>query len=215
MQTPADRQSPSERLLAAGLQKFDIKLFVTVDESLNEDDIWDRLITVFGRWRHDEGEELIDLQDYAHVPNGPGIVLVSKRWVLSLDCAEARPGILLSTRRGIEGKTSERFDHAMRLLVQKAARLVKENELKDVVTPRNGDLSITINDRVLFPNTDEADAEIRPQVEALLTRLYGTSPREIERTIDPRARLRYEIRVEGQEEVTLDELALRVRSRIT
>ena len=206
VQTPSDRQSPSDRILAAGLQRLDLKLFVTVREGLSEDDLWDRMIAVFGRWRHDEGEDLIDLQDYAHIPNGPGIVLVSKRWVLSLDCAEGRPGVLLSTRRMLKGSISERFAQAMGLLFKKAARLLKEEELKGVLTPRSGDLSISVNDRVLFPNTDEVDAAMRPEVEALLAKLYGDACHKIERVVDPKARLSYRIEVGGQDGARLENL---------
>lgn len=209
MSTPTDRQTPSERLLARGLQKLDIKLPLAVERGMHQDGVSDRLIAVFGRWRHEEGEELVDLQDYAHVPDGPGIVLVSKRWILGIDWTGGEPGLLLSTRRGLEGALAERFAQAMRLLVEKATRLTKEEELKDVVKPRCRELSIAVNDRVLFPNTDETDAAIRPEVTALAERLYAGAPCEIERVNDSRARLSYRIRAREADALTLEELSAR------
>ena len=211
MSTPTDRQSPSERILAEGLQKLDIKLYLTLAAGLTQDEVWTRLIAVFGRWRHDEGEELVDLQDYAHVPNGPGIVLVSKRWVLSIDWSGGQPGVLLSTRRQLEGTLSERFVQATRLLLEKSLRLLAEEELKDVVKPRCGELSIAVNDRVLFPDADAADAELRPEVEKLVTKLYAGASCEIERASDSGSRLKYRARAQDTDALTLAELTARLQ----
>lgn len=210
MSTPTDRQTPSESVLARGLQKLDLKLYLTLGPGVHQDDVSDRLIAVFGRWRLEEGEELVDLQDYAHVPEGPGIVLVSKRWVFGIDWTDGEPGILLSTRRGLDGTLPERFTQAMRLLAGKAERLTKEGEFEEIVKPRCGELSIAVNDRLLFPNTDEADAVIRPAVEGLAERLHAGAPREIERVNEPRARLSYRIRAREADALTLEELTGRL-----
>ncbi len=211
MSTPTERQSPSERILAAGLQRLDIKLFLTLEPGFTQDEVWTRLIAVFGRWRHDEGEELVDLQDYAHVPNGPGIVLVSKRWVLSIDWSDGQPGVLLSTRRGLEGTLSERFARATRVLLEKTGRLLAEEELKEVVKPRCGELSIAVNDRVLYPDPDAADAELRPEVEKLVTKLYAPASCELERPSDSGSRLKYRARVQDADAPTLAELTARLK----
>jgi hypothetical protein len=207
--TPTDRQTPSDRILGEGLQKLDIKLPLRVKPGLGQDNVWDRLIAVFGRWRHDEGEDLIDLQDYAHIPNGPGIVLVSKRWVLSVDWRGGKPGVLLSTRRRLEGTLLERFVQATRLLLDKAARLLGEAEMKDAATADCGELSIAVNDRLLFPETDESDAELRPVVNALAAKLYAGAGCDIER-LSSAARLSYRIRARGAG-ATVDDLAARLR----
>ncbi len=209
MSRPTDRQTPSDRILDEGLQKLDIKLPLRVKPGLGQDDVWDRLIAVFGRWRHDEGEDLIDLQDYAHVQHGPGIVLVSKRWVLSLDWRGGEPGVLLSTRRRLESTLPERFIQATRLLLEKAARLLSEPEMRDVGAPICGELSIAVNDRLLFPETDASDAALRPAVNALAAKLYAGAGCEIER-VSPAGRLSYRIRARGAD-ATLEELAARLR----
>ena len=108
--------TPTDRLLNSGLQKFDVKINVSLKNGVDQDDVCDRLLAVFGRWRSEEGEEIVDLQDYSHVPEGPGIVLVSKRWVLSVDWRGEQPGLYLSTRRNLDGTTSERLAASLRLL---------------------------------------------------------------------------------------------------
>ena len=144
------------------------------------------------------------------MPNGPGIVLVSKRWVLSIDWSDGQPGVLLSTRRGLEGILSERFTQATRLLLEKAGRLLAEEELKDVVKPRCGELSIAVNDRVLFPDPGEADAELRPEVEKLVTKLYPGTSCELERASASGSRLKYRARAQDTDALSLAELTARL-----
>lgn len=195
--------APTERILTAGLQKFDLKLGVDTNGA-DIDAISDRLLEIFGRWRSEEGEEIVDLQDYSHVPEGPGIVLVSKRWVLSVDWRDNRPGILLSTRRNLDGEPAERVQKAMRALLDKAIRL--RDELKGLVKPQAGLLDITLNDRVLFPHREEVDAEMRPLVDELMTKLYGAGVATVSKQTDSQQRLGYLCAVAGQEGVTLEAL---------
>src|SRR5258708_12787722 len=53
-------------------------------------------ILVFHRWiqRGGQPELLIDVADYAHVPAGPGVVLVGHEGSYSLDNADNRLGLL-------------------------------------------------------------------------------------------------------------------------
>ena len=189
--------NPTDRLLKTGLQKFDIKLNVSLADGVDHDTICDRLLAVFGRWRSEEGEDTVDLQDYSHVPQGPGIVLVSKRWVLSVDCRDGQPGLMISTRRNLDGTASERLAGAMRLLLEKGQRLLDEEEMQGAFTPQTGELEIALNDRLLLPNSSEIDDEIRPEVNALLGKLYGDAKCSLEKIGDSKERLAYRVRVEG------------------
>ncbi len=187
-----DGKSPTEVIVGAGLQKFDLKLFLTT--SHDRDAVSDRLLAVFSRWRGEEGEEIIDLQDYAHVPDGPGIVLVSKRWVLSVDWAAGRPGVLLSTRRRLQGSHDERFAQALQLLLEKAQRLLAEPEMQGAAQPNCGELQVTINDRVLFSGADEAESQLRGALESILDRVYGRGGFSMSRCDDAGGRLAYLVR---------------------
>ena len=63
------------------LQKINVKF--GIDAAADAD--WDALLNIFSRWRLEEGEEILDLADYSHVPEAPSIILVSKRWQLGVD----------------------------------------------------------------------------------------------------------------------------------
>src|SRR5947207_13377236 len=58
-------------------------------------------IPVFHRWIQDRvcPEMLIDVADYRHVPNGPGVMLIGHEANYSLDTAKGRLGLLYSRKQ--------------------------------------------------------------------------------------------------------------------
>jgi hypothetical protein len=175
-----------------GLQKINVKLFAEAPASFDAD----VLLAIFGRWRLIEGEEIVDLADYAHVDRGPGCLLISHRWHFGIDLAEGAPGFFYSTRSGLEGTLAERICQAMRGLLEKTARLVAEPDFPADVRPRLHDLEVVFNDRLLLPNTDASDAEARPGLAQALERIHGPGPVRLEREKDPLRRLGYRVKVE-------------------
>jgi len=168
-----------------GLQKINVKLFLEAPSGAD----YDFLLPIFGRWRLEEGEEIIDLADYLHVPDGPGCLLVSHRWHFGIDFTGGRPGIFLSTRKGLEGDAESRFAHALRACAEKGQRLLAEEEVPPGVRLRPGELEVVVNDRVLFPNCDESEETLRPGLVAALDGTYGKGACTLERERDPRRRL--------------------------
>ena len=193
-----------------GFQKLDLKLFVTPNDSLGMDAYCDKMLSIFGRWRLEEGEEIIDLADYAHVPNGPGVLLVGHRWQFSFDWEGGAPGLWFSTRKNLTGSLAERLTQAIRGLLEKSARLLAEPELQGVVEPRLGELQVVVNDRMRYPNTDEADAAFRPAVDEVVGRLYDGAEAAVEREADPERRLGYRIQIPDLGKTTLAELLQRL-----
>jgi hypothetical protein len=180
------------------LQKINVKFGIQCPDDTN----WDALLAVFGRWRLEEGEEIIDLADYAHVPEGPSVILVSKRWQFGVDFARGSGlgrdggwgGLFLSSRKGLSGDTASRIGGAARSCLEKSKRLLGERETPDGIELLCAELDVVFNDRVLVPNTDESDATMLPSVQSVATSLYGDGGYEIERDADPDRRLGYAIR---------------------
>ncbi|MBI4460417.1 MAG: hypothetical protein HY648_10215, partial [Acidobacteria bacterium] len=66
------------------LQRIQIKILSGAPAGLS----LDPFIEIFGRWRKESHPaEWVDLADYAHVPRGPGIVLIGQRCNFSVDMA--------------------------------------------------------------------------------------------------------------------------------
>jgi hypothetical protein len=192
-----------------GFQKLELKLHLERAEGHDAETVSDRLLVVFGRWRLEEGEEIIDLEDYAHVPQGPGVILVSHRFHLGIDWGGGQPGLFYSTRKGLHGTLLERIQSAARGLLEKGRRLLREAEISPCFTPRAGDLEVIANDRLLFPNSSAGDSAFRPALEDVARKLYGEGA-VIEREPDPARRLGYRVRAPGADALALEELAARL-----
>jgi hypothetical protein len=189
-----------------GFQKINVKLFLDAPPDLD----CDFLLAIFGRWRLEEGEGIVDLADYAHVEEGPGCILVSHRWHFGVDFSGGEPGLHYSTRKGLTGTAEQRIAEAVRGLLRKGIRLLGEKELPAGVRPRPGDLQVVLNDRLLAPNTDGAEAAWRPDLLRVVERLYGPGGAEVKRESDPARRLGWRIRATDPRASTLEELAGRL-----
>ena len=75
------------------LQKFGIKLYLTTNGSFDSKDF----IPVFHNWIQDKVVDdhlLIDVADYSHISDGPGVMLIAHEGHFSLDQENYQSGIL-------------------------------------------------------------------------------------------------------------------------
>jgi hypothetical protein len=187
------------------LQRIDLKVLLDAPERQP----FDSVLTAFDRWRQekDAPSDWVDLADYAHMEQGPAVLMAGKRERFAVDTNEPGPGLLLQNRRDLDGGLEERFAEAFRRHLRLALRLAGEPEWPAAARPRGGDWIVTLSDRLQFPNTDEADAEARPALVALLDKLFAEGY-DLERDGDPKRRLAYRLRAEGNP--TLAELAAKL-----
>ncbi len=161
-----------------------IKIFATADSSPVA--IADA-IPVFHRWiqARDLPELAIDVADYSHVPAGPGVLLIGHEANYALDNAHDRPGFLYS-RKAADGVSLQYvYDSALR----GSRRLEAEPEYQGKLKFDPKELEITLNDRLLYPNTEAGWLSVEPALRAFLDGLYGTGAYNITRAADPRERL--------------------------
>lgn len=97
----------------------------------------------------------IDVARYAHVPEGPGIILIGHQLDHALDLSEGRPGITITRKRDDSGPLGERITR----LVAQASRLAMDLEadpsLGAAIRVNPGEILVTILDRLNAPNDDE------------------------------------------------------------
>jgi hypothetical protein len=170
-------------------QHLNVKFFVEEPETVD----LAPYTAVFNRWIQDKAvddELLIDVADYRHVPDGPGVVLVGHEANYSLDNAEGRLGVLYNRKAPVSGTPGQRLAHAVRAALLAARRLAVDPGLR----VSGQALQLIVNDRLLAPNTPETVAEMRPELTAFFDRLYGPDRYTVERREEPRARLTLDIR---------------------
>jgi len=159
--------------------KLQLKLFVERNGHKPESEAF---IPIFHRWIKDHvlSELVIDVANYAHVPKGPGVVLIGHTGDYYLDDAEGRFGLLYSRKRGLASATFEaRLEDLFRRALHAASLLEKEA----VATPAGetrlrfttNELLFRINDRLAGPANDETFAAVRPALEAMARRLFEGS----------------------------------------
>jgi hypothetical protein len=171
------------------IQHVNVKVFAESPESV--DPI--AALAVFQRWiRESVSQELlIDVVDYHHVPAGPGTVLVGHEANYSLDNGGHRLGLLYNRKAPLQASAEQNFVQALRAALGACRRLEQEPEFEGRLSfgPAR-EIEITINDRALAPNTDDAFVSLKPAIESALAAVYGAAGFTLERLGDARERLR-------------------------
>jgi hypothetical protein len=155
-------------------------------------------VPVFQRWIQQQvlpDHLLIDVADYAHVPAGPGTVLVSSQANLYTDRGENRLGLLYARKLPLEGTFQERLMHIVGETLKAAALLETDPALAGRLNFKTDEIVIRLNDRLLAPNTAETFAEVKADFAALSDQLFGPGKAKIE--YEPSALKVFEVRIKS------------------
>lgn len=125
----------------------------------------------------------IDVADYKHVPDGPGIMLIGHEADRALDFGEGRPGVLYQRKREGEGTLDERFAAAIAAADAAAARIEGDPAANGVRFGRD-EILLRVNDRLRAPNDDATLEELRPAILAALATVRPGRDAEIARVTD-------------------------------
>ena len=130
------------------------------------------------RWikEHLLPEMSIDVANYAHVPDGPGVVLIGDANDYFVDqslAAKTGPqlGLLVSRKRHAPAP-DQRLNDLFRRTVHAAMLLERDPALAGKVSFRTDEWVVRVNDRLAAPNTPETMAALRPEIEAFASQLF-------------------------------------------
>jgi hypothetical protein len=153
-------------------------------------------IPVFHRWiqQGDWPELLIDVADYSHVPEGPGVLLIAHEANYSLDYARDQLGLLYNRKATGSGHPQAQLRQAYDAALTACRRLEHEPEFQSVLSFDPAHLEIVFNDRLLHPNTDDAWREVEPETQQFFDGIFGRGQYSLERQGEPRERLRALVR---------------------
>lgn len=171
-----------------------IKIFAQPNQPVNAADA----IPVFHRWiqQRDLPELLIDVADYTHVPEGPGVLLIALEANYSLDYARNQLGLLYNRKAAAAvnaqaaGSTEAELRQAYDAALTACRRLEQEPEFQGALRFDPTHLEIVFNDRLLHPNSEESWREIQPEARRFFDGLFGAGNYSLERQGEPRERLR-------------------------
>lgn len=182
------------------IERFCVKFPAeTIPADFNEES----LIGVLQGWIRDEklAGTLIDVVDYRHVPEGPGIMLVTYEMNYMME-HQGGYGLYVQRKVGAVNSHAE----AIADLVQAAATFGTLLAKETGVTLKGNEFLYISNDRLNAPNTDAAFAEVKTDLEAALQKIYGGKSLTIERVQNnPKERLTLAVKVNSP--VAIAELA--------
>jgi len=173
------------------IQHFRVKLFATSDSHPQ----LDSAIPVFHRWIQEKRlpEMMIDVADYAHVPNGPGVVLICHEAIYGLDQEKGRLGLLYNRRAALNGSVEDRLRQAVHAADSAAALLEQEPEFAGHLQFDRGAWEVAVNDRALAPNTEATWNMLSPVIERVFDSILGPGRYRLERGGDPRELFRVRV----------------------
>jgi len=147
-----------------------------------------RFIETFHRWVAEQSaaELLIDVADYRHVPDGPGVVLVGLEADYAIDHRGGQYGLLYNRKAPLEGDNTDRVVQALHSAAWAAARL--EAEFQPLRFSRRR-FELFVNDRALAPNDAATRAACEPIFAAAIQAIAPDADRKIEFDPEPRRRL--------------------------
>jgi hypothetical protein len=140
------------------------------------------LIPLFHDWIRGTSRPglLLDVADYRHVPQGPGVMLIGQEGDWSLDLADGRAGMQYLRKTELSGDLAAKIRQILTLAADAAA---------DLPWPvRGDDWTVFANDRLNAPNSAETRAALVEAAREVAREVAAeeTSIDEIEG--DPRAR---------------------------
>ncbi len=160
-------------------RRIAIKFFTTPDPQKPVD--LEPLIPLFHRFIQQGSVEglLIDVADYAHVPQGPGVILIGHDVDYGVDLSEGRAGLLTTRKRFSDLTLGEVLGDTLR----KALIAIRAIEADASAGLRfaTDSFSLSLVDRSATPNDDEAFEAVRSEIAPVLEKLFGDPGVELTR----------------------------------
>jgi len=174
------------------LQHVNVKVYIQDSHNLD----FSEFNPVFQTWIQENltEEMLIDVADYLHVPEGPGMVLVGLEADYSMDNTDNRWGLRYNRKTGLEGSDQDRLRQALQSALKACERLESDPRLKGKLKFNLEELDLFINDRALAPNNSETFDASKPVFEEVLNQLFGDKKFNMEPQPEIRARFGVKVR---------------------
>jgi hypothetical protein len=166
------------------LQHVNVKLQLQNAHGLN----LEPLIPVFHSWiEHQNGELLIDVADYSHVPAGPGVVLIGHEGNYSVDNSDDRLGVRYNRKAALDGGNQAILAQSARAALTACQKLEAEPRLEGKFHFNGQDIEIFINDRLIAPNNAASVEALDPDLQLFCQKLFRGKEYSIAYDSDSRA----------------------------
>lgn len=159
--------------------RISVKLYLDDPAALDAEAV----VSPFHRYIREDsvGGIPIDVARYAHVVNGPGVLIIGHQLDYAIDYAEGRAGISVTRKRDADGS----FADQVRVLAAETARLSLllqgEDGIGEAARVGTGEALVTILDRYEAPNDDETLVRVEPALRDAFEPLSDSAAIEVGR----------------------------------
>ncbi len=154
------------------------------------------IVPIFQRWIQEHRVEgmLIDVIDYKHVPEGPGVILIADEGDYAYDFGDGQIGLHYIRKRNLPGDMAGTLMLAFRLAL--GAALYLEDEAPGDIEFDFSSAKISFLDRQRYRNAQSLYMALQDELSAILADIYGCDV-ALERAYDD-PRLSFALRVSAQ-----------------
>ncbi len=130
---------------------------------------------VFQRWIQQTllKELIIDVADYRHVFEGPGVILIGHASDYAIESREGRLGLTYTRKRQLEPNLQTQLRTSFELALAAAEMLEAEESFSPRLKFRTDEIEIRFPDRLNLPNKPETFDLVKDDLAAVLAEVYG------------------------------------------
>ena len=172
------------------------------------------IVPIFQRWIQDHTVDgmLIDVIDYKHVPEGPGVILIADEGDYAYDLGDGQFGLHYIRKRNLPDDLSNALRLAFRHALQAAVAL--EQEVPGDIEFDFSSAKISFLDRRHYHNDESRFIDARQDIASSLSQIYGEDV-EVERLYDDPRRV-FAVRCKvGHADFDMQELQKRLQDSRT
>lgn len=143
---------------------------------------------IFQNWiqQNKLNEMLIDVADYRHVFQGPGIVLIGHESDYAMDSGAGRLGLLYTRKHQLDASVTDQLRASFFRALTACRLLENAPVLKKKVKFRTDELEVRFVDRLQLPNIPESFDLVREDLNTVLAEIYGGPVDMARLSMDPR-----------------------------
>lgn len=155
-------------------QRFTLKLFAAQPSQATSKEY----ILFFHRMIQEGGlrETFVDVTDYSHVPDGPGVMLICHEAHYSMDSGGGRLGLRCATKRGATGDAAGRIRRVLAKTLAACAAMEAHEVTGGKIRFSTDSFLFSIEDRLVAPNTAETFQAVAPVLSGVIEAVWGAPP---------------------------------------
>lgn len=173
-----------EEETAVELQHINVKLLLSNPQAID----LEAVVPVFHSWIQQQPVEelLLDVASYAHVKDGPGVLLIGHEADYSLDATDGRLGLRYNRKAPVEGNNQQKLHQALRAALSALQRLEQDERLNGKIQFDGKNIELFVNDRLAAPHTEQTRQSVEPDLRQFLKVLGGGSAYSSQYESEPR-----------------------------